>query len=69
MISTWASQPGPAPMPIVGICKERVISASEFGGHRLEHDRERAGLLQLRRLFQDLRAGLAAALHLQPPSP
>ena len=69
MTSTCASQPGPAPIPIVGICRAAVISAARSAGMRLEHDRERAGLLELLRLLQDLRGGLAAALHLVAAQP
>ncbi len=42
---------------------------AEVGGHRLQHHRERACLLELRRLLHDLRGGLAATLHLQAPQP
>ena len=50
-------------MPIVGICSDPVISAPSVGGHGLEHDRERAGLLERERLVEDVVGRLASALH------
>ena len=62
--STCASQSGPAPMPIVGMCSCAGDLRGDLGRHDLEHDRERAGLLQrLRVLQQPVRGLVAATLH------
>ena len=50
LTSTWPSQSGPAPMPMVGIASARGQLRRELGGNRLEHDRERAGVLQRERV-------------------
>ena len=44
--STWASQSGPAPIPIVGIVELLGDLGGGRRGHHLQHDRERAGRLQ-----------------------
>ena len=38
--STWPSQPGPAPMPMVGIGNSRGDPGGQLGGHAFEHDGE-----------------------------
>ena len=62
MIWTWPLQPGPAPIPIVGIRSRSVIAAASCSGHELEDDREGAGLLDRERVVEQgpgLVAGLA----------
>ena len=62
--STWASQSGPAPMPIVGMCSCALTCAGELGRHDFENHRERAGLLhRLRVLHQAVRGLVAATLY------
>ena len=57
--STWASQSGPAPMPMVGMRSSSVTSRGDVAGHHLEHHRERAGGLQRLRVLE--RAGRPAS--------
>ena len=62
--STWASQSGPAPMPIVGIAQLLGDPLGDVGGHHLQDDRERAGLLERAgRRSTSVVARVAAALH------
>ena len=63
MTSTCASAPGPAPIPIVGICRPAGDLGGEVGGQRLQHECERARLLELMGLLQHLLGGFASALH------
>ena len=55
--STWASQPAPAPMPIVGTSELLGDPLGEVGRDRLEHDGEGAGVLQRQRVLDE---GVAA---------
>ena len=67
---TCASQPAPAPIPIVGMVSSRVTRSASVGGHEFEHDGERAGLLQGQGVGQQLLARvLAAALHPEAADP
>ena len=59
----WPEHPAPAPMPIVGIRSRSVIACGELPGHELEHDRERAGLLDRERVGEQ-RPRLLAVLAL-----
>ena len=61
--STWPSQSGPAPMPIVGMSSSSVTRAATVGGHHLEDDGEGAGLLEGEGVVEQAVAGVAAALH------
>ncbi len=62
---TWPLQPGPAPIPIVGMRRRAVIAAASCSGHELEDDREGAGLLDGQRIGQQ-RSGLLTGLALDP---
>ena len=58
--------PAPAPMPIVGMRDLVGDARREVRRDRLEHDRERARLLERARVGEDLLGGVvAAALHLE----
>ena len=61
--STWASQSTPAPMPMVGMDSSSVTCAAIVGGHHLQDDGERAGLLHGAGVGEQLLGARAAALH------
>ena len=65
MIWTWPLQPGPAPIPIVGIREAIRDRGGELLRDELEDDRERARLLDRERVVEQ-RPGLLARLALDP---
>ncbi len=56
--STWPSQAGPAPMPMVGIRTAALIRPGELGGNQLEHHRTGARLFERLGIFQQPGAGI-----------
>ena len=64
--STWPSQSGPAPMPMVGISIFARHASAQRRRYALEHERERAALLHGHRVAQHLiRPFIGLALHLE----
>ena len=63
MTWTWPLQPGPAPMPIVGMRRRSVMAAAQLLRDELEDDRERAGFLDREGVGEE-RARLVAGLAL-----
>ena len=55
MTCTWPLQPGPAPIPMVGMRRRSVIAVASWAGHELEHDRERPRLLDRQRVGEEAR--------------
>ena len=64
----WPEQPAPAPMPIVGIAQPLGDRRGQLARDELEHDRERAGLLDRERVGEQL-SSLLAGLALDPDLP
>ena len=60
MTSTWPSQCGPEPMPIVGMVSVSVISFAKSHRDQLKHDRERARLLNGCGVGEDTACGVFA---------
>ena len=52
--SSWPSVCGPAPTLMVGIFSSAVTRFGDLGGHHLEHDGERAGVLDRVRVGEQL---------------
>ena len=60
--SSWPSTCGPAPTPMVGMRSSARHPLGGFGRHHLEHDRERAGVLDRVRVGEQLLDAVAAPL-------